>query len=245
MAKSIMITGASSGLGEGMARHLAKRGHRLALCARRRDRLDALAAELRDTPGGEPIIEELDVTDYASIPAVMDRVAGRLGRIDIVIANAGIALNTPIGQGKFDDVRRTIETNLLGAIATIEAAVELFRKQGGGHVVGISSVSAVRGMKGHGAYSASKAGLSRYLEALRAEVTRDNIRVTDLAPGYIDTDLNRAIPNRPFLVTAERGTEMIADMIEKEVGFRYVPVWPWTVVAQLLKILPTKAIARM
>jgi NADP-dependent 3-hydroxy acid dehydrogenase YdfG len=245
MAKSIMITGASSGLGEGMARHLAKRGHRLALCARRRDRLDALAAELRSAPGGAPVVEELDVTDYVTVPVVMDRIARQLGRIDVVIANAGVAINTPIGKGKFDDVCRTIETNLLGAIATIEAAVELFRKQGGGHVVGISSVAAARGMKGQGAYSASKAGLSRYLEALRAEVARDNIRVTDLAPGYIDTDLNRSIPNRPFLVTAERGTEIIADMIEKEVGFRYVPAWPWTIVAQVLKILPTKAIARM
>jgi hypothetical protein len=245
MAKSIVITGASSGLGEGMARHLAKRGHRLALCARRRDRLDTLAAELAKLPGGDPIVEELDVTDYASIPAVMDRIAKRLGRIDVVIANAGIAVNTPIGKGKFDDVRRTIETNLLGAIATIEAAVELFRKQGGGHVVGISSVAAARGMKGQGAYSASKAGLSRYLEALRVEVLRDNIRVTDLAPGYIDTDLNRSIPNRPFLVTAERGTEILANLIEKQVAFRYVPAWPWTIVAQVLKILPAKAVARM
>jgi NADP-dependent 3-hydroxy acid dehydrogenase YdfG len=245
MAKSIVITGASSGLGEGMARHLAKRGHRLALCARRRERLDALAKELAKLASGEPIVEELDVTDYASIPGVMDRIAKRLGRIDVLIANAGIAVNTPIGKGKFDDVRRTIETNLLGAIATMEAAVELFRKQGGGHVVGISSVAAARGMKGQGAYSASKAGLSRYLEALRVEVLRDNIRVTDLAPGYIDTDLNRSIPNRPFLVTAERGTEILADLIEKQVAFRYVPAWPWTIVAQVLKILPAKAVARM
>jgi len=245
MAKSIMITGASSGLGEGMARHLARRGHRLALCARRRDRLDALAAELAAMPSGIPLVEELDVTDYASVPVVIDRIASKLGRIDVIIANAGVAINTPIGKGNFDAVRRTIETNLLGAIATIEAAVELFRKQGGGHIVGISSVAAARGMKGQGAYSASKAGLSRYLEALRAETVGDNIRVTDLAPGYIDTDLNRSIPNRPFLVTAERGTEILADMIEKQVGFRYVPSWPWTVVAQILKILPVKAIARM
>jgi len=245
MGKSILITGASSGLGEGMARHLAKRGHRLVLCARRRDRLDALASELATLPAGRPIVEEVDVTDYASVPALIDGVARRLGRLDVVVANAGIAINTPIGKGRFDDVRRTIETDLLGAIATIEAAIELFRKQGGGHVVGISSVAAVRGMKGQGAYSASKAGLSRYLEALRAEVVGENIRVTDLAPGYIDTELNRSIPNRPFLVTAERGTEIIADMIEKEVGFRYVPVWPWTIVAQVLKILPTRVIARM
>jgi nucleoside-diphosphate-sugar epimerase len=111
-------------------------------------------------------------------------VSPKLGCIDVVVANAGIAINTPIGKGRFDDVRRTIETNVLGAIATIEAAVELFRKQGGGHVVGISSVAAARGMKGQGAYSASKAALSRYLESLRAEVLRDNIRVRPRAGLY-------------------------------------------------------------
>jgi NADP-dependent 3-hydroxy acid dehydrogenase YdfG len=245
MAKSIIITGASSGLGEGMARHLARRGHRLALCARRRERLDALAKELASAPGGEPILETLDVTDYARVRDVMRGLATRLGTVDVVVANAGIALKTPVGKGCFDDVRRTIETNLLGAIATIEAAVEIFREQGHGHVVGISSVAAVRGFKGQGAYSASKAALSRYLEALRAEVLGENIAVTDLAPGFIDTDLNRSVKSRPFLVTAEKGTATLADLIEKRVGFRYVPAWPWTVVAQVLKLLPTSQIARI
>lgn len=245
MAKSVIITGASSGLGEGMARHLAGHGHRLALLARRRDRLDSLAEELAGSAGGRPLVDELDVTDFDRVPAVLASVAGRLGGADVVVANAGIALTTPVGKGCFADVKRTIDTNLLGAIATIEAAVELFREQGYGHVVGISSVAAVRGMKGQGAYSASKAGLSRYLEALRAEVAGENIAVTDLAPGYIDTDLNRMIKNRPFLVSAEKGTGIIAELIEKKVGFRYVPVWPWTLVAQVLKLLPTKAVARM
>lgn len=244
MAK-IIITGASSGLGEGTARQLALRGHRLALLARRRDRLDRLAGELASSPGGKPLVEELDVTEFPRVRETIHRVAETLGGLDVVVANAGVAANTPAGKGHFDDIRRTIDTNLLGAIATIEAAVEVFRKQGSGHVVGITSLAAVRGLRNLGAYSASKAGLGRYLEALRLEVARDGVEVTDLAPGYIDTDLNRNVKNRPFLVSAEQGTAQIADLIEKKVAFRYVPVWPWTVIAQVFKVLPRGILARM
>jgi short-subunit dehydrogenase len=244
MAK-IIITGASSGLGEGTARHLAARGHKLALLARRRDRLDQLATELATSPGGKPLVDELDVTEFPRVRETILRVAESLGGLDIVIANAGVAATTPAGKGHFDEIRRTIDTNLLGAIATIEAAVEIFRKQQGGHVVGITSIAAVRGLRNFGAYSASKAGLGRYLEALRLEVGREGIQVTDLSPGYIDTDLNRNVKNRPFVVSAERGTAEIADLVEKKVAFRYVPVWPWTIIAQVLKVLPRSVVGRM
>ena len=152
---------------------------------------------------------------------------------------------TIIGRGHLAEARRIIDTNLTGAIATIEAAVERFRKQGHGQVVAISSVAAARGTKGQGAYSASKAGLSRYLESLRVETVGENIQVTELAPGFIDTDLNRHMKNRPFVVSAEKGTAALVDAIEKQVGFRYIPVWPWTMMAQLLKILPAKVVARI
>ena len=245
MSKSILITGASSGLGEGMARHLARRGHRLALVARRRDRLDRLAVELRSAGAPEVWVGELDVTQYATIPDVLARAADALGGLDVVVVNAGTAGTTIIGRGHLAEARRIIDTNLTGAIATIEAAVERFRKQGHGQVVAISSVAAARGTKGQGAYSASKAGLSRYLESLRVETVGENIQVTELAPGFIDTDLNRHMKNRPFVVSAEKGTAALVDAIEKQVGFRYIPVWPWTMMAQLLKILPAKVVARI
>jgi short-subunit dehydrogenase len=245
MSKKILVTGASSGLGEGMARHLARRGHRLALVARRRDRLDRLATELRSSGAPAVVVGELDVTAYATIPDVMGRMADELGGLDVVIVNAGTAGTTVIGKGHFAEARRIIDTNLTGAIATIEAAIERFRKQGHGHLVAISSVAGARGTKGQGAYSASKAGLNRYLESLRVETVGENIQVTDLAPGFIDTDLNRHVKNRPFVVTAEKGTAALVDAIEKQVGFRYVPFWPWTLMAQLLKILPAKVVARI
>ncbi|MBI5506049.1 MAG: SDR family oxidoreductase [Deltaproteobacteria bacterium] len=244
MAKSIFLTGASAGLGEGMARGFAKRGYALALAARSRDKLEALAQELRGAGAAKVMVYSLDVTDFESVPRVIGEAAAEMGGLDIVIANSGIGVPTPAGRGTFEAARRTIDTNLTGAIATVDAAVELFRKQRRGHIVAISSVAAVRGLPGQGAYSASKSGLSRYLEAVRAELAGTDIHVTDLAPGYIDTDLNRSMPSRPFLVSTEKGTEMMVAMIEKQVGFRYVPVMPWTLVAQVLKVLPARLLAK-
>ena len=243
-AKSVLITGATRGLGENLARQFAARGYRLALTGRKQEDLDRLGAELSGK-AADIVLETLDVTDYDAIAPVINRCAERLGGLDIIVVNAGVAFVTPVGKGHLDLVRQTIDVNLTGAIATAEAAVELFRRQGHGQVVGISSIAGVRGMRNNGVYCATKAGFSRYLEALRLETRRHSVVVTDLAPGYIDTELNRAIPNRPFVVTAEKGTRIMVDLIERKVSFRYVPPWPWTLVAQVLKWLPDSVIAKM
>jgi NAD(P)-dependent dehydrogenase (short-subunit alcohol dehydrogenase family) len=191
------------------------------------------------------VLEPLDVTDYGAIADTIGRCATRLSGLDIVVANAGVGFNTPAGKGHFDLIRQTIDINLTGAIATSEAAVELFRQQGHGQLVGITSLAGVRGFRGQGAYSATKAGFSRYLQSLRVETRREPMVITDLAPGYIDTDLNRAVANRPFVVSTEKGTGIMVDLIERQVSFRYVPPLPWTLVAQLLKWLPDRVIAKM
>ncbi len=244
MTKSVLITGASRGLGAALARQFAARGYKLALTARRSADLDALRQELLDQ-AAEVCIEALDVTNFDAVTAVIQDCARQLGGLDIVIANAGVAISAPSGKGHFEHMRNTIDVNLTGAIATSEAALELFRQQGRGQLVGITSVAALRGMRGHGAYSASKAGFSKYLEAVRCETFNEPIVVTELAPGYIDTDLNRAMDSRPFLVSAEKGTKIMADLIERQVGFRYVPPWPWTLVAQVLKLLPISILRKM
>lgn len=240
MAKSVFLTGASGGLGEGMARAFARRGYSLALTARRTNRLEILAAELRGSGAPSVVVHGLDVTDLAAVPQVMGEAAAQLGGLDIVIANSGIGGSTPIGSGAFESARGVVVTNLLGAMATVDAAVELFRKQGRGQIVGVTSVAAVRGLATQGAYSASKAGLSRYLEAARAEVDGTGIVVTDLAPGFIDTEINRHMPSRPFVVSAEKGSEAMVRLIERGVSFAYVPRMPWTPIAQILKILPSR-----
>ncbi len=240
MTKSVFLTGASGGLGEGMARAFARRGYALALTARRVDRLETLAPELDRAGASKVVVRRLDVTDYASVPVAIEEAAQELGGLDVVVANSGIGGAAAIGHGAFDKHRGVIETNLLGAMATIDAAVALFLRQGRGHVVAVTSVAAVRGLPMQGAYSASKSGLARYLEALRAEVAGTAIRVTDLAPGFIDTDINRHMPSRPFVVSAEKGSEAMVSLIESGAGFAYVPRMPWTPLAQLLKILPSR-----
>ena len=244
MPASVFITGASRGIGHALAVEFANRGYRLALTARQSGDLAALQQQLE--PAAAAICtRQLDVTDGDSIGPVLQDCATELGGIDIVVANAGIAINARAGKGQLAQMQQVIDTNLGGAIATCEAAVELFRQGDGGQLVGITSIAGLRGMRGLGAYSASKAGFSKYLEAVRCETLREPISVTELAPGYIDTDLNRDVANRPFVVSADKGARIMVDLIERRVASRYVPPWPWTLLAPLLKVLPTSVLAKM
>jgi len=239
----MLITGASSGIGEGLALEFARRGYGLAIAARRLERLEALAPRLLAAGASQVVTIALDVADTDSILPAVQRAAAQLGRLDVVVANAGVGSLTPTGRGKLPQMRETININLVGAIATIEAALPIFREQGHGHVVGVTSVAGSKGLPGFGAYSASKAGLHRYLQSLRAELRGTPVVVTELAPGFIDTDINRDKGARPFLVDVDKGAALMARMIERQVGKRWVPVLPWTIIAQLLKILPASVLA--
>jgi short-subunit dehydrogenase len=244
VTKSVLITGATRGLGEGLARQFAARGYKLALTGRKLEDLHSLKGQLQ-SESPQVCIRSLDVADFDAVPTVLRECSEELGGLDIVIVNAGVAIAARAGEGKFEQMRATIDVNLTGAIATADAAIELFREQGRGQLVGISSVAALRGIPGQGAYSATKAGFSKYLEALRCETFRESISVTELAPGYIDTDLNRSLASRPFVISAEKGTRIMAELIEKQVSFRYVPPWPWTLVAQFMKLLPIAMLRKM
>ncbi len=244
--KKIMITGATSGIGRAVAFEMGKRGFALALAARRTDKLEEIKRDISEKYPDSPVaVRRLDVTQYEVVPKILRELAGELGGLDIVFANAGIALGERAGKGEFDKARRTIEVNLLGAMATIDAAVEYFLNKRGGHIVGISSVAAFRGMPRSSAYCASKAGIAIYLESLRAELYGKNIDITVLYPGYIDTPLNQMLPKRPFVIPVEKGAAIIADLIEKRVKSSTVPVYPWNIIGRLLKVLPTGVVARM
>lgn len=245
MPKKILITGASSGIGRALAYELAGRGYDLALTARRLETLEEIQGELKTKhPSATVAVHALDVVAYDTVPGVISDCADSLGGLDILFANAGIGLGEKVGKGRFAEARRTIETNLIGAMATVDAAVQYFLEQGHGHVVGVSSVTAFLGLPRMSSYGASKAGFSLYLKSLRAEVLRKNIHVTVLNPGYIDTPLNDMLPNRPFVISAAKGAVMIADMIERKVKSSTVPVWPWCILGRLLKRLPTSVIAK-
>jgi NAD(P)-dependent dehydrogenase (short-subunit alcohol dehydrogenase family) len=246
VAKTVFITGASSGIGRALAVELAGRGYDLFLTARRLDALEEARAEIAArAPGRRVEIRQLDVTDDADVARAIEEAAQTLGRCDIVVANAGVGNSGRVGDGNMPRARLIVETDLIGAIATVNAAVTLFRRQGGaGQIVGVSSVAGVRGLPGSGSYSASKAGLTTYLESVRAETHGEPITVTTLAPGYIDTPINQEMASRPFLIDAEKGARIMADLIERGVGYATVPRLPWSVIAPLLRVLPTSWLVR-
>ncbi|PKL38358.1 MAG: short chain dehydrogenase [Spirochaetae bacterium HGW-Spirochaetae-1] len=246
MSKTILITGASSGIGQALSYILAEKGYNLALAARSIDVLEKMKGELTGKyPAIKVEVRKLDVTDYTAVPRVMNELAEVLGGLDIIYANAGIDEVGKVGTGIFEKHRKNIEVNLLGAIATVEAAVEYFKKRGQGHVMATSSIAEYRGLPNNSSYCAAKAGISIFCEAARAELHGTKIKITVLSPGFIDTPINRKMKSRPFVIDVEKGARAIARLMEKQVKRSTVPVFPWNLVRRLLRILPTGMIAKM
>src|ERR1700749_923898 len=205
--KNILITGASSGLGRGMAREYAKRGRNLALCARRVERLEELKTELlASNPGIQVFVRSLDVMQFEQVFEVFRAFKADLGTLDRIIVNAGIGKGQPVGTGSFRANRQTAETNFVAALAQCEAAVEIFRQENAGHLVTISSMSALRGMRGNvTTYAASKAALATLTEGIRADLMKTPIKVSTIYPGYIRSEINEKVKNTPFIVDTETG----------------------------------------
>jgi short-subunit dehydrogenase len=247
VTKKILITGASSGLGEEMARQFAALGHDLVLCARRTDRLEKLRAEIGEkSPHVRVELRTLDVNDHDQVFEVFRGVAEELGGIDRVIVNAGIGKGAQLGTGRFDANRQTAMTNFVAALAQTEAALEIFRAQNAGHLVMISSMSAMRGMpKSITTYAATKAAVAHLAEGVRADVLGTPIKVTVLYPGYIRTEMNDYLENVPFMVSAEKGVASMVDAIEKEKASTPVPPWPWRPLGFALKHLPLPIARRL
>ncbi|MBY5992380.1 SDR family oxidoreductase [Ferrimonas balearica] len=239
--QNILITGASSGLGRGMAIEFAKRGRNLALCARRMDRLEALKAELeRDYPDCQVFIRTLDVNDHDQVFAVFQAFAEDFGgRIDRVIVNAGMGKGASLGTGHFEANRQTAQTNFVAALAQCEAALTQFRAQNAGHLVTVSSVSAVRGFRrAMTVYAATKAALTSLSEGIRVDLLGTPIRVTTVHPGFIRSEINDKVEKVPFIVDTETGCRALVKAIEKEGDNVFVPSWPWAWMRYLLAILP-------
>lgn len=242
MRQRILITGASSGLGAGMARAFAAKGRDLALCARRTDRLEELKAELSQRhPNIKIAIAELDVNDHERVPVVFAALADEIGGLDRVIVNAGVGKGAPLGTGKLWANKATIETNLVSALVQIETALEIFKRQGSGHLVLISSVLGNKGVAGvKAAYAASKAGVSSLGESLRSEYAAGPIAVTVIEPGYIESEMTAKSNSTMLMVDNETGVAKMVEAIEKERGRAIVPGWPWVPLVAMLKLLPPR-----
>ena len=246
MSKTILITGASSGIGAGMAREFAQKGYNLAICARRLERLEQLKQELESTYQIRVIAKILDVTQYDQVFKVFREFKAEFGTIDRIIVNAGIGDGRRIGKGNFAINKATVETNFISALAQCEAAVEIFREQNAGHLVMISSMSAIRGMPKHlTAYGASKAGVAHLAEGIRAELIDTPIKVTTIFPGYIRTEINEGAKKLPFEVDEKTGSKLLVKAIEKQPVKAYVPEWPWFPLSLAMKVLPLKLVNKL
>lgn len=247
--KTVLITGASSGLGEGMARLFASLGYNLAICARRTDRLEHLKSEMMDKyPDIRVEYQALDVSDYDTVFQVFDAFADDFGSIERVVVNAGIGDSRRIGKGHFETNRRTAVVNFVAALAQCEAAMNIFRAQNSGHLVVISSMSAMRGLPRHlTTYGASKAGLAHLAEGIRADMLLTNlpIKVSTIYPGYIRTEINEGSKPLPFEVDTDTGTKAIVAAIEAGVDEACVPSLPWSMVSHAMKHLPLQVMNKL
>jgi short-subunit dehydrogenase len=245
--KNILITGASSGLGREMAKNFAAKGCNLAICARRIDRLEELQIELlKKYPECSVSVRQLDVNDHDQVFAVFAQFADDLGHLDRVIVNAGMGKGASLGTGYFHANKQTAITNFISAIAQCEAALELFRKQNHGHLVTISSVSAVRGFpKALAVYAASKAALTTLSEGIRIDLLATPIKVTTIHPGFIRSEINESVKNAPFMVDTEKGVRAIVNAIEKEGANYFVPAWPWSLIRLIMKVAPLGWLSKM
>jgi short-subunit dehydrogenase len=213
--KKIFLTGASSGIGEGLALEMAKRGAILGLLARREDMLRDLAARC-EAAGGKARVLPADVTDAGAVKKAADEFRNEFGQIDMLIANAGIGGSADARNLDIERVTQIITVNLIGAVHSVGAVLPEMLERKSGQLVAISSLAGYRGLPKSSAYCASKAGVSNFFESLRLDLRGTGVDVTIIHPGFIKTPLTAGRENKmPFLMELDDGVKKILTIIEK------------------------------
>jgi short-subunit dehydrogenase len=231
----VFLTGASSGIGEALARHYARAGATVGLAARRADLLEKLAASLGASAEPYPC----DVRDAASVREAAARFIARHGAPDVVIANAGISVGNLTDDAADTEVfREILDVNVIGMVNTFQPFLAPLRERRAGTLVGIASVAGFRGLPGATAYSASKAAAIRYLEGLRVELRDSGVRVTTICPGYIATEMTRRNPYKmPFLISADEAARRFARVIDAGKSYAVIP-WQMAIAGRILGVMP-------
>jgi short-subunit dehydrogenase len=230
-----IIIGASDGLGAELARLLAREGYILALLARRKELLDSLTDEINRASNERLAFAYVhNVTEYDKAPDLLREIVSDLGGLDLVIFLAGV--NYPPGgidKYNFENDRKMIETNLIGAVAWLHPVAEMFQSAKAGQIVGISSVAGDRGRVGNPGYNTSKAGLTTYLEALRNRLTRHGVNVLTVKPGFLKTEMLKAAQGpTPFAIPPEKAAQDILNAIRKRKQVIYTAsIWRWIMLA--------------
>lgn len=237
--KTIFLTGASSGIGEGLAIALAKRGAVLGLVARRREMLEELTSRC-EAAGGTARALAADVTDPSAIAAAARSFRDEFGHIDIMIANAGIGGNDEKTRSYDpESVKKVIDINLLGSVNSIHAVVPDMIARGSGQLVAISSLAGFRGLPKSAAYSSSKAGMTTFFESVRLDLADKGIAVTIIQPGFIKTPLTSGRANKmPFLMELDDAIPHFLNAIEKRKRFAAFP-WPLALIVRAGKFMPS------
>jgi len=235
--QTVLITGASSGIGRALALEYARDGAGVALCARRTAELEGVAEEVRAL-GGTARVFPLDVSDVRAVAETLRRADEALGGIDMVVANAGRGDTRLATRLTWDDVAPVVDVNVRGAMATLVAAIPIFLAQQRGHLVAVSSLAGVRGLPASAAYSASKAALSIFLESLRIDLGPAGIRVTDVRPGFVATAFNEGASHpMPFRWPVDKAARHIAHRLESAPAVVAFP-WPMVVATSFARLLP-------
>jgi short-subunit dehydrogenase len=238
-----VITGASSGLGWAMAKELASQGCKLGLLARRLDKLEELAQEIR-AAGGTVAIAPANVAERRETVAAIHSLRDQLGPIDLLIANAGVGLPTPLEPLNIEQVELMFKVNTLGVVYSIEAVLPDMLKRGRGHLAAVSSLAAYKGLPGESGYCASKAAVNAYMEGLRVHLRGRGVSVTTICPGFVKTpmtDVNNF--KMPGLMSAEKAARLIVRALSRK---RKVFNFPFvtTFLMKMTRWLPDWILAR-
>jgi decaprenylphospho-beta-D-erythro-pentofuranosid-2-ulose 2-reductase len=242
-----IIVGASEGIGAALARKLAKEGYTLALLARQQDKLNLLCAEINQSAGeARAFAYPHDVANYKEVPALLQRIVADLGGLDVFVFMAGV--NYPPGgvdKYNFENDRKMIEINLIGAMAWLSPVAEMFQNAKAGQIVGIGSVAGDRGRIGNPGYNTSKAGVATYMEALRNRLTRHGVNVLTVKPGFVKTEMLKAAQGgTPFAIEPEKAADDIYKAMKKRKQTVYTH-FIWTYIMLIIRHIPSFIFRRL
>jgi short-subunit dehydrogenase len=239
MNRKAIIIGASSGIGEALAEELSARGYEVGLTARRLDKLKLIAQRLPT----RSYVKQMDIAMHEPARAVFKELLSEMGDVDVVVINAGISLSS---HAEWELEKQVIDVNVSGFVAIFKAAWEYYLPKGKGHIVGISSITALKGFHRNSVYCASKAFISSYMQGYRQKSHRKkaNIVVTDIKPGFVETPLTAHNKNMFWVATPQKAARQIADVIEKKKPNAYI-TRRWRLFAWVLKLMPDWLFVRL
>lgn len=240
-----LVVGASSGIGEALARRLAAGGARVALVARRADQLEAVAGSINETAGelrAWPFAHDVGRTD--EVPGLFQEIARVLGGLDLVIYAAGVQHQVAFEEFDTGKDLEMLEVNLAGAVAWLNPAAERFGRLRRGTIVGMGSVAGDRGRSANPVYNTSKAGLHTYLEAIRNRIGRHGVRILTVKPGFVATPMTEGLPGLFWVISADRAAEVILKKARRGASTSYVPA-RWRVVMWVIRSIPSFIFKRL